>query len=401
MLALEDALQRILSALPPPVAERVPLSEGDARVLAENIPSPVDLPHFDNSAMDGYAVRAEDVRGATAERPVKLRVLGKTAAGEVFSGKIGPGSCVRLFTGSPVPAGADAVVMQEDTRPVEADPEFVLVADGVGPFENIRLRGVDTKTGDVLAAAGARLQATHLGLLAAVGVEKISVGRQPTVSLLATGSELLEPGQPLTPGKIHESNRLMLAPLVRAAGGRAGVLPLVADTPEAMRDALKRAFTHSDIVVTSGGVSVGEFDFVKTSFEQLGGQIEFWKISMRPGKPFVFGRWQDKFLFGLPGNPVSAFVTFLLLVRPALLRWQGASEVSLPSFPGVLAEPMANRGDRRHFVRVKVNASGQVFSAGLQASHAQASLALANGLIEMTPDSAIPAGTNVRVLRWD
>lgn len=400
MLALEAAREKILSALPGPTAEIISLNEADGRVLAENISSPVDLPHFDNSAVDGYAVRAEDVRTASATAPSRLKVIGKVAAGENFTGRLNPNESVRLFTGSPLPAGADAVVMQEDTRLPAEDPASILITDAAAPWENVRLRGVDLKVGELVAETGTRLHAPLLGLLAAVGVEEVSVARQPTVSLLATGSELVEAGQPLAPGKIHESNRLMLAPLVRAAGANARVLPLVTDTLDATRAALQGAFEHSDFVVTSGGVSVGEFDFVKSAFEQLGGEIEFWKIAMRPGKPFVFGRWREKFLFGLPGNPVSAFVTFLLLVRPALLRWQGAREVSLPTYPGTLVEAISNRGDRPHFLRVTVDAAGRVSSSGLQMSHAQVSLARANGLVEVPPDTTLAAGSVVAVMRW-
>jgi molybdopterin molybdotransferase len=225
------------------------------------------------------------------------------------------------------------------------------------------------------------------------------VGRQPKIGLVATGSELREAGQPLAPGQIFESNRAMLAPLVAQAGGVAQVYPLVTDTLDATRAALGKAFDECDLVITSGGVSVGEMDFVKAAFESLGGELQFWKVAIRPGKPFVFGQREGKFLFGLPGNPVSAFVTFLLLVRPALRCWQGAREVLLPRQPGVLGEPIANVGDRRHFVRVRVDGEGKVFSAGKQASHALASLAKANSLLAVPPDTTWPAGTNVSVWR--
>jgi len=400
VIQLEEAVERILAALPAPVAEEIPLTEADGRILTGRILSPVDLPNFDNSAVDGYAVRAEDVKAVTTTAPVRLRVIGKVAAGETCANLVGAGECVRLFTGSPLPAGADAVVMQEDTASDRDDSGAILINDSVKPWENIRLRGVDVKRGDALAEPGAKLHAGILSLLSAAGVGRLRAGQRPTVSLLATGSELTEPGQRLAPGKIYESNRVAMASLVRSTGAVANVLPLVADTPEATRAALARAFETAEFVVTSGGVSVGELDFVKSSFEQLGGRIEFWKIVMRPGKPFVFGRWREKFLFGLPGNPVSAFVTLLLLVRPALLRWQGAGDVSLPSHPGLLTEAVTNRGERRHFLRVKVDSAGRVSSAGLQASHAQASLALANGMIDVPAETTLPAATTVQVMRW-
>jgi molybdopterin molybdotransferase len=395
---LEEALARILAAVPPPGSERVPLSEANSRVLTERVFSPIDLPPFDNSAMDGYAVRAGDVASASSASPVRLRVVGKVAAGEVFPGEVTSGACARIFTGSPLPRGADAVVMQEDTR---TEGGAVLVLDAAKPWENVRLRGGDVKRGAVLAEAGQRLAAGQMSLLAAAGVTEVGVGRQPTVGLLATGSELREPGQALAPGQIYESNRIGLSALIRIAGAAPKVFPLVADEFNATRAALTDAFAGCDAVVTSGGVSVGEMDFVKRAFEEAGGELQFWRVAIKPGRPFVFGRWRGKLLFGLPGNPVSALVTFLLLARPALLRWQGAADVSLPAHPGVLAEPLANDGPRRHFLRVKADGTGNVYSAGVQASHALSALAAANGLVDVPPRTLLPAGTVVRVLRWD
>ena len=203
---------------------------------------------------------------------------------------------------------------------------------------------------------------------------------------------------PLAPGQIFESNRAMVAALVRQAGGEPKIYPLVADTLAATRAALALAFKENDIVVTSGGVSVGEMDFVKAALEALGGEIQFWKVAVRPGKPFVLGRLGEKLLFGLPGNPVSAFVTFLLLVRPALRRWQGATNVTLPVCEGKLGETLKNPGDRRHFVRVAFDDTGLVFPAGLQASHRLMSLGAANGLVDMPAQSTWVAGTTVKIL---
>jgi molybdopterin molybdotransferase len=221
------------------------------------------------------------------------------------------------------------------------------------------------------------------------------------VALLATGSELTEPGQPLAPGRIYESNQLALAPLLARCGAIARAYPLVPDTLSATRAALETAFAECDLVVTCGGVSVGEMDFVKAAFERLGGKLEFWKVAIKPGKPFLLGRLGSKLLFGLPGNPVSAFVTFLLLVRPAIVRWQGAAQVALPSHPAVLAEMIANPDARRHFMRVKVDETGHVRSAGLQGSHRLGSLANANGLLDVPPQTTLAAGSTVPVLRWD
>lgn len=401
MLELEEAIERILALIPPAEPERIELGRAHRRILAQRILSPIDLPTFDNSAMDGYAVRAADVQGASTASPVSLQLHGRVAAGEVFAGEVGAGDCVRLFTGSPLPRGADAVVMQEDTRLDPAQPNTVLFLDAAKPWENVRFRGEDLKCGAVLGEAGDELTAGRLSLLAAAGLTHVSVGRRPVAGLLASGSELIEAGQPLAPGKIYESNRLGLATLAAQAGATPKIYPLVKDSPAETKAALTTAFQECDLVVTSGGVSVGEMDFIKSAFEQMGGELQFWKVAIRPGRPFVFGRCGGKFLFGLPGNPVSAFVTFLLLVRPALVRWQGAGAANLPTSPGTLAEALANPGDRRHFMRVSIDSAGQVRSAGAQASHIMLSLAAANGLVDVPPKTSLPAGSVVPVMRWE
>ena len=401
MLAFEEALARMLAEVPAPEGESVSLRAASGRILADQIRSPIDLPVFDNSAMDGYAVRAADVTSAKPASPARLRLAGKVAAGEIFMGEVTPGTCVRLFTGSPLPAGADAVVMQEDTHIDPTAPGEVVILAPAGPGENVRTRGEDVKQGTILAEAGAAITPGRIGLLAAAGFGRLRVGRQPVVGLLATGSELTEPGQPLAPGQIYECNRTALAALMERVGAVPKTLPLVADVLAGTTQALADAFNQCDAVVTSGGVSVGEMDFLKLAFEQIGGRLEFWKVAMKPGRPFVFGRCQGKLLFGLPGNPVSALVTFRLLVRPALLRWQGATDVSLPAHPGVLAEPLLNPGERRHFMSVKVDSTGKIQLAGVQASHVLSSLAAANGLVDVPAHTTLAAGSAVTVLRWD
>lgn len=399
MLDLETALDRVLAALPSPRSELIPLNQAANRILTESALSPSDLPLFDNSAMDGYAVRADNVQSAKAETPVRLRIKARIPAGQFYAGELTAGECARLFTGSPMPRGADAVVMQEDTRVGDNQPDEVLICDSAKAGENVRRQGEDLRSGATLLRKGEELTPAAIGLLAATGVGQVSVGKRPVIGLLATGSELREPGEPLSPGQIYESNRAMLAPLVASAGGVPQIHPIIPDTFQATRTALEHAFNHCDCAVTSGGVSVGEMDFVKAAFEALGGELNFWKVAMRPGKPFVFGRLGEKFLFGLPGNPVSAFVTFSLLVRPAFRRWQGAHNVNLPTQSGILGEAISNPGERRHFVRVKVNEKGDVFSAGAQASHMLSSLAEANGLLDVSPQAMLAAGSMVRVMR--
>lgn len=411
MLQYEEALARVLAAVPRPASERIPLAEAADRILAEEMSSPLDLPPFDNSAVDGYAVRAGDVATARSDAPVRLRLIGRVPAGESFSRAVAPGTCVRLFTGSPLAPGADAVVMQEDTRTDSAASDEVLILDPVKPWENVRFHGEDIKRGGSIAVAGSLVSVGQLALLAATGCNEVPAFRQPIVGILATGSELREPGQPLAPGQIYESNRVSLAALVRKSRGQPRLYPIVRDLLETTRLALSSALKECDMLVTSGGVSVGEMDFIKPAVAELGGTLDFWKVAIKPGRPFVFGRscpsdpepsmGHPKLIFGLPGNPVSALVTFLLLVRPAILRWQGATDIALPRNPGSLAEPLENQGERRHFMRVKITPGGKVYSAGFQASHVLSSLSAANGLVDVPPQTTLSAGTSVQVLRWE
>jgi molybdopterin molybdotransferase len=399
VLSLEEAREKILQVVEPIGSERVRLADAFERYLSEPIVAPLNLPPFDNSAMDGYAVRASDVTNASATSTVSLKIVGKIAAGETFNGEVIPGTCVRLFTGSVLPKGADAVVMQEDTKP--RDENTVTVFDKVTAWENVRFRGEDVKQGSTVLHAGEHLSATRVSLLAALGIENVSVSRQPIIGLLATGTELREPGQPLDGTAIYESNRTGLAALVQRAGAIPKIYPLVPDDLQATTTALAKAFAECDVVITSGGVSVGEFDFVKAAFEQLGGTLNFWKVSVRPGKPFVFGALNKKFLFGLPGNPVSALVTFCLFVWPALLKMQNAKGCAPPMQLAKTAQTLVNRGDRRHFMRVVVDENGEVHSAGGQASHVLSSAAKANGLVDVPAHTSIGASTWVKVLRWD
>jgi molybdopterin molybdotransferase len=401
MLSLEEALDRILSTAEPLGGESFAVHEADGRISSKRVLAPLDLPPFDNSAMDGYAVRAPDLESASTERPVSLRVCGQAAAGVMFDGSVAPGCCVRVFTGSPLPQGADAVVMQEDTKADSTEPDSIQVLDRVRPWENVRLRGEDVKAGAALIEAGERIGAASIGLLSATGLATIVVGRRPVVGILATGSELADAGSPLEPGKIHDSNRPMLAALVTRTGGAPIKLPRVRDSIDETTAALRHGLDQCDVLITSGGVSVGEFDFLRNAFRNLGGSVDFWQVAMKPGKPFVSGRLGSKHLFGLPGNPVSAFVTFAVLVRPALLRLQGSTDLTLPTSQGELVEPFSNSGDRRHFMRVRIDSSGRVHSAGIQASHVLTSLAKANGLVDVPPQSKFDAGAIVTVLRLD
>jgi molybdopterin molybdotransferase len=397
MLSLEEARERILAAIQPLPVEEVALVQGADRIVASEITAPGDLPRFDNSAVDGYAVRSNDLHVATQEKPVSLDVVAEIPAGGQFSGTIRATMCARIFTGSPLPPGADAVVMQEDVQRVGGRASF---GEPAKPWQNVRLCGEDVKAGSRVLEAGERVSVGAIALLGALGISTLPVHRKPLVALLATGSELREPGQRLMAGHIYESNRAALATLVRRAGGEPRLFPLVPDQLEATRIALRAAFEECDLVITSGGVSVGELDFVKEAFQALGGTTEFWRVAIRPGKPFLFGVLGTKQLFGLPGNPVSAVVTALLLACPAILRSQGARHMGPLSHPAIAAEEFRNTTDRRHFMRVRVDDAGYAHLSGLQASHALGSLAASNGVVDVAPGAITARGEQVRVIRF-
>jgi len=401
MQTLEEALDKILDAVRPLPVYWEALDEACGRFAAAKVLSPLNLPPADNSSVDGYAVRAADLAAASAASPVALSLAGYSPAGGTFLGAVESGVCVRVFTGSELPRGADAIVMQEDVKPEPGSARNLLFVDTIRQWENVRFVGDDVKQNDILIETGEKFTACRLGLLAAAGISRASCRRPPEVVLVATGSELQEAGQPLQPGAIYESNRLMLSVMAQQAGAIATTLPPISDDLEVTKSALKQAFAHSDVVVTTGGVSVGEMDWVRTAFTEIGGQLEVSNVAMKPGKPFAFGHREGKLFFGLPGNPVSALVTFFLLARPALLRLQGARDVLPPRHLATLAGALENPGGRRHFMRVTLDPDGRARSAGKQASHILSATARSHGLVDVPPNTTLPAGAVVRVLRWD
>jgi len=393
---LEDVRDELLAGLKPIGIEVRSLAEADGYVLAESPLAAIALPPFDNSAMDGYAVRAADVRAV----PAFLKQVGEVAAGGGFGGSVGPGETVRIFTGAPLPNGADAVVMQEDTTLVPGQEDQIQIHDGAKPWENVRFRGEDVRAGAGLLSAGRVLDPAALALLAATGTAHVSVYRRPRVSVLVTGSELTAVGGPLLPGQIFESNSLMLSALIRRAGGEPRTRLPVSDDPQIIREALESAAAESDLILTAGGASVGKHDLIRQILVELGGTVDDWRLALKPGKPFFRGTLGKCPLLGVPGNPVSAFVTTVLLVLPALRRLQGVLQVLPPTTSAVLAEPLANPDGRRHFVRVFTSGDGSVRASGPQASHRLASLAAADGLVDVPPRATLPEGAMVRVIRW-
>lgn len=362
---IDDALARILAHVQPLEAEEVPLGEAAGRVLAEAATAAGDLPPFDSSAMDGFAVRAQDTPGS-------LRVVGQSAAGSPFGGEIGPGEAVTISTGAVVPADADAVV------PVERTAGEVTV-EGVKPGENVRPAGGDIRAGEVVVEAGALLRPAQLGALAAAGVLRLRVGRRPRAVVLPTGSELRPPGAQLGPGQIYESNSVLLAAQLASAGADVTVLPPVADDEGPTRDALARGL-DADVLVTSGGVSVGPHDLVRGLLAELGATEVFWRVAVKPGKPVAFAVRGATLVFGLPGNPVSSLVGFELFVRPALRALQGARNAAPHWLPGRLASALRRNDQRDELVRAR--RSGDLLDPIVgQESHMIARTAAADALV--------------------
>lgn len=345
MISVDEALERILTAVGPLDSQTVGLAEAAGRVLARDVRAKLFNPAFDVSAMDGYAVRAEDVRPGTT-----LTMIGTSQAGSGFEGTVGPGQCTRIFTGAPVPAGANAVIMQEETR---ADGDAITFESDVAPGRSIRFRGEDFALGDVLVAAGAALDPRKIALAAAGNVASLSVSAQPRLALLATGDELVAPGDAVGPNQIVASNSVGLGALFAEHGAQVSDLGIVVDDKALLGEALARALDDEpDILLTTGGASVGEHDFVQEMLKANGVDIDFWRIAMRPGKPLMFGRRGRTVVFGLPGNPVSALVTARIFVLPAVLKMMGGALPDPLYLP--LADDLAPNGPRRHFLRGKL-----------------------------------------------
>jgi molybdopterin molybdotransferase len=391
LLSVDDALAQLLAAAKPVAGvEEVAALEATGRVLAKPQRSTMDVPPMDNSAMDGYAIRLSDL-----QRNPSLKVGQKIMAGAV-GGPLLPGTAARIFTGAPVPPGADAVVMQEQCV-VEGDQ--VTVKTKPKPGEWIRLAASDIKKGGEILAAGKRLLPQDTGLAASVGIKTLPVYRRVKLGLFFTGDELVMPGEPLAPGRIYNSNRFTLRGLGETFGCELLDYGIVPDSLQATRDVLRRAAGECDVIVTSGGVSVGDADFVKPAVEAEG-RLLMWKIAMKPGRPLAFGSVQKAFFIGLPGNPVSSFVTFLIFVRPFLLRTQGVSAVEPKAIQARADFDWPQPDARREFLRVKWNAQGGLDLYPTQDSAVLTSTAWADGLVDNPANHAIRKGELVRYLPY-
>ena len=392
LLSVDEALERLLAgATVVPDIEQVPALEATGRVLAQAQVSTLDVPPMDNSAMDGYALRLADVPAPGA----RLKVAQRIAAGSVGV-PLAPGTAARIFTGAPVPPGADAVVMQEHCA---SDGEFVVVKTVPQPGGWIRLTGSDIRAGSRILAAGIRLRPQDTGLAASVGIKALPVRRRVRLALFFTGDELVMPGEPLAPGRIYNSNRFTLRGLAQVFGCELRDYGIVPDRLDATRDVLRRAASENDVIVTSGGVSVGEEDHVRPAVEAEGALL-MWRIAMKPGRPLAYGKVGAAAFIGLPGNPVSSFITFLVFVRPFLLRTQGIEEIT-PHALGLRSDFDWPRPDaRREFLRARRNPAGGLDLYPTQDSAVLTSTAWADGLVDNPPNQAIKKGDTVWFLPY-
>lgn len=400
MLTVEEARAAVLERIRPLGAERVALTGALGRVLAADVAAPYDNPPHDNSAMDGFAVRFADVAAATRESPATLPVIEDIPAGRVPEHRLEAGQGSRIMTGAPVPPGCDTVIRVEDTRD-HGDRVDILVPQEEGA--NIRRRGEDMREGEPLIRAGAELGSGEVGVLAAVQQSFVAVGRRPTVAVLSSGDELVEIDQVRGPGQIVNSNTPALGAVARDCGAEPVLLPTVADDEAAIRASVETALT-CDFVVSSGGVSVGEYDYVKKVLDDLGAEEVLWRVAMKPGKPLFFCMLRGQPYFGLPGNPVSSLMSFLQFVGPAVRKAAGhpPERWPLPESTALMEHDVANDGDRRNFLRARLRLDGggrlrASTSHRAQGSHILTSMLGANGIVVLDPDQAAAAGDPVTV----
>ena len=413
-LSVDAALKRILSGFEPLPAQSVPLDQALGLVAAEDVRARDNVPGFDNSAYDGYAVQAADIAQASEATPAQLRVVDEIPAGRVSQVTLQSGQAARIMTGAPVPAGADAVVAFEDTDRTDwgylgtdpasnkSDRRVVAVLEPADPGDNVRPAGGDIPADSVVVEAGRRLGPAEVGVLGSVGVSTVRAHPRATAAIVPTGDEIVEIDAGIRPGQVRNSNAWALEAATRALGAEPRRLPIAGDTVEALQAALTEG-SASDVIVTIGGVSMGDFDLV-TNVIGSEGRMDFWQINMRPGKPLAFGQVHGTPVIGLPGNPVSSMVCFALFVRPVLLRLMGHSDLSHPRVQAVAGERLRSAQGKRTFLRVQVSrTNGELVcrSAGDQSSYRMSSLVAGNGLAVLLEDQTVEPGEPVDVLALD
>jgi molybdopterin molybdotransferase len=412
MISVEEALDRILALVPRLEPVDVPLLDSLGQVTASDLVAPMDIPPLDNTAMDGYAVRAADTEGAAADNPVTLRVVGELAAGYVYEGCVQAGEAVRIMTGAPMPDGADSIVPFEETDESEGrlfgsfakSRETVAVLKAAEQGANVRIAGEDVRRGQIIMPAGAVLGPAQIGVIASLGMASVRVYRRPVIAILSTGDEVVEPGNELKPGQIYDSNAYSIAAMVRAAGGIPRRLGIAADTVEALTARLREGL-GADMLVTSAGVSRGDYDVVKDVLAKEG-EVDFWTVRMRPGKPLAFGTFPDGTRrvphIGLPGNPVSSMVSFELFGRPAIYRMLGRIDWERQRMTAIAEEEIPNTDTRRVYARAILTQKDGVWHAALtgpQGSGILTSMAAANALAVVPEDlPLIRAGDQVECL---
>jgi molybdopterin molybdotransferase len=394
MIAVREGQEQILGHIRAAVApEMVPVTRALARVLAEDVQAPFDVPPADNSAVDGYAVGSADIPAAGTR---ELTVIGDLAAGAIFEGTLGSGQALRIMTGAPMPAGADTVYPQEVVQRTDERVRIGVIDKGV----NVRMRGEDVEAGGVVIEHGTVLRPQEIGLVTSLGIWQVGVHRRPRVALLSTGDEVAEPGTPRRPGQIYDANRFALRGSIQQCGGEVLDLGIVPDEHATLSVRLREAAAMADVVLTSGGVSVGAYDLVKTVLGELG-TIDFWQVAMQPGRPLAFGRIGETTFFGLPGNPVASLLAFMLFVRPALWKLAGRRRLTPVSWQARTTEALRKRAGRREFKRgVLAYRQGdwEVRTTGPQGSGILSSMVSGNCLIVLEEERGdVAAGERVTV----
>jgi molybdopterin molybdotransferase len=390
MISEEEARRHVLQRVDSLMERTVLLSKALDCFGARDVVAQLPLPNFDNSAMDGYAVVA-----SASKKGARLHVIGEQPAGPDRQLRISPGETVRIFTGAPIPGCADAVVMQEDTT---REGDEIVVNVNVDPGEFVRRRGCDLAEGQKILARGERIRPPTTALLASQGFSDVTIGGEVNAAIVSTGDEIVMPGKKLDQGQIYDSNSILLQALVQRCGASVRSIEHCPDEPEPLINAIQRGIKNHVLVIT-GGVSVGEHDLVQATLRSLGAEIDIWRVAIRPGKPFLFGRVNKCAVFGLPGNPVSAFVTFVQFVRPAILKMMGANDLDLPKTPARLAVDLANEGDRPHYVRGRIE-NGTFSPIGRQESHALFGLSQSNALLRIAVGESLRAREIVDVQIW-